>query len=157
MRYLWLWVIVFVLAESAQTQGSREATAASYLDRGNSWATKGELDRAIADFNLALQFDPRFAGAYHNRAVALAKKGKWNAALADVDRAIQVDPRLVAAYVGRGGIRFRKGDLDGMLSDSAKRLSWTLAWLSHGTIAAWPARKRGTWMEPLRTTVVPCS
>ena len=51
MRYLWLGVIVFVLAESAEAQGSRKATAASYVDRGNSWIAKGELDRAIADFD----------------------------------------------------------------------------------------------------------
>jgi Flp pilus assembly protein TadD len=75
MKYTRLWILVSVLAASAQAQGSREATAASYVDRGNSWFTKGELERAIADFNLALEFNPRDAGAFCNRALARCKRG----------------------------------------------------------------------------------
>ena len=119
MRYLWFCVIVFVFAESADAQGSLEATAASYVDRGNAWLTKGELDRAIADFNLALEFN-RSAVALCNRGMALSKKGYWEAALTDFDGAIELDPRLPQAYVGRGEVRYRKGDLDGAISDNTK-------------------------------------
>ena len=50
-----------------QAPGSLEATAASYVDRGNSSFAKGEMDRAIVDFNLALEFNPRYADAFYNR------------------------------------------------------------------------------------------
>jgi tetratricopeptide (TPR) repeat protein len=94
----------------AHVQSSRQVAAASYLDRGNSWFTKGELERAIADFNLALEFYPRFATAYQNRAVVRLTKGDLEGALADFDRAINLDFRLVQAYVGRSEICYRKGD-----------------------------------------------
>jgi hypothetical protein len=32
-------------------------SAASYLERGNEWLVKGELDRAISDYDLAIAFD----------------------------------------------------------------------------------------------------
>jgi hypothetical protein len=36
------------------------------VDRGNNWTTKGEWDRAIADYDFALAFDPQSHGAYYN-------------------------------------------------------------------------------------------
>src|SRR5262245_49990278 len=56
-------------------QDPRAVSAMSYLERGNEWQSKGELDRAIADFNLALTFDPDFAGAHLSRGLAYQAKG----------------------------------------------------------------------------------
>ena len=39
-------------------------SAASYVERGHDWYEKGELDRAMADFNIALTFDAQCANAY---------------------------------------------------------------------------------------------
>ena len=38
----------------AQPQNLRAATASSYLERGNAWFAKGEYERALADFDLAI-------------------------------------------------------------------------------------------------------
>ena len=40
----------------AQPQASRAATAASYFDRGSDWHAKGELERAISDYGLAIPY-----------------------------------------------------------------------------------------------------
>ncbi len=72
------WLILFLLVSTAliaQAQTSRAATAASYLERGNEWMTKGELDRAIADYSLAIAFDSQSAIAYYNRSCARQLKG----------------------------------------------------------------------------------
>src|SRR5262245_63356294 len=58
----------------AQAQNSRAATAASYLDRAAGWLSKGELDRAIADFDLAIASDPTIAVAFYNRGDARSRK-----------------------------------------------------------------------------------
>jgi hypothetical protein len=42
----------------AQVSRAMAATASSYLDRGNTWAKKGEWTQAVADFSLALDFNP---------------------------------------------------------------------------------------------------
>lgn len=73
---------------SAQAPTSRMASAASYLERGNEWLAKGELDRTIADYDLAIAFDARVAVAYYNRGVARQRKGDLGGALSDYDRTI---------------------------------------------------------------------
>src|SRR5262249_14456748 len=71
--YGWL-VFGFVLsvpAAHAQTSNLAE----SYLKRGNSFYVKGNLDEAIADYNAAIAFDPKFAQAYYNRGLSQYAKG----------------------------------------------------------------------------------
>src|ERR1051326_2274054 len=60
-------LIVILLASTtliAQTQ-SRATSAASYLDRGNDSYKKGDVERAMADYDLAIATDPRLAAAYY--------------------------------------------------------------------------------------------
>lgn len=59
LRAVMLWLVVTPAAGQAQKQPS--ATAGSYLDRGVASVAKGELDRAIADFDAAIAFDPSLA------------------------------------------------------------------------------------------------
>src|SRR5262245_17380706 len=97
---------------SAQTPGSRLATANSYLERGAQWFAKRELEKAIAEFDLGIASAPDFGKAYYNRATARVLKGALDEALLDFDRAIQLNPRHVEAYLNRSQVRYRKGDLD---------------------------------------------
>jgi len=53
------------LAAAAQPLTSRSATANSYLERGNVWFAKGDLERAIADYGLAIASDPNFPYGYY--------------------------------------------------------------------------------------------
>ena len=43
--------------------------ALAFCVRGNDWAERGELDRAIADYDAALRFSPRDAKAIRNRSL----------------------------------------------------------------------------------------
>jgi len=96
------------LAE-VETQNPQADTAASYLERGNEWMAKGELDRAIADYDLAIAFDARIAVAYYNRGLARQREGDLEGTLSDFDRAIQFNPRHVDAYLNRGDVRYWQG------------------------------------------------
>ena len=51
-----LCAFVLLVPTKAQPLRSPAATAASYLERGNSWFAKGEYERALADFELANAF-----------------------------------------------------------------------------------------------------
>ena len=50
---------------------------------------KGDYDRAIADYNKALELDPKDATAYNNRGYAYRQKGDYDKAIADYDKALE--------------------------------------------------------------------
>ena len=47
-----------------------ERMVPSYINRGNAYGAKGKLDRAITDFNKAIELDPKSATAYQKRGFA---------------------------------------------------------------------------------------
>ena len=51
--------------------------AVAHIVKGDSYQEKGQWDKAIAEYNKALELNPEFAGAYINRGLAYAQgKGK---------------------------------------------------------------------------------
>ena len=55
---------------------------------------KGEIGKAVADYDRALKLDPRYAVAYLNRGVALLLLGHRAEAERDFARALQLDGKL---------------------------------------------------------------
>ena len=56
---------------------TRSASAASYIDRGLEFHRKGNLDRAIADYTIAIPFDPKSAPAHFNRGSAYQQQAAF--------------------------------------------------------------------------------
>ena len=83
---------------STRRSGSIPGGRRAYDDRGGVWVEKGELDKAIADFDEAIRLDPRSARAYANRGVVWRKKSELDKALADFNEAIRLDPRTPSVY-----------------------------------------------------------
>jgi tetratricopeptide (TPR) repeat protein len=46
------------------------------LNRGNLYATQSRWDAALADYNLALEADPRNVPAYYSRGNAYGRQGR---------------------------------------------------------------------------------
>jgi tetratricopeptide (TPR) repeat protein len=65
----------------------------AYHNRGSALQLKGELDRAIADFDKAIELKPDYASAYNRRGLVYAAKGDYAHALADVTRADELAPK----------------------------------------------------------------
>jgi tetratricopeptide (TPR) repeat protein len=63
---------------------------------------KGEVDRAIQDYNKAIDLNSEDATAYNNRGSACAHKGDLDAAIQDYSKAIDLNPEDAAAYYNRG-------------------------------------------------------
>jgi hypothetical protein len=57
----------------------------------------GDLDRALADLDAAIQLDPRSASAYIDRSIVLYRKAEPNRAFADIAQAIRIEGSLKAA------------------------------------------------------------
>src|SRR5262245_40251697 len=94
-------LLALVVAD-VEAQPSRAATSASYVERGNEWMKKGEIERAIADYDLAIVTDAQSAAAHYNRGVARRQKGDLSGAVSDWNRTMELNPRCADAYLNRG-------------------------------------------------------
>ena len=74
----------------------------AYNNRGNAYARKGDLDRAIQDHDQAIQLDPKYARAYNNRGNAYAEKGEPARAIQDFDKAIELKPDDAEVWDSKG-------------------------------------------------------
>jgi tetratricopeptide (TPR) repeat protein len=86
--------------DAAKEPPDRLATAA--FGRSLAYNRKRQGDKANADLDLALHFDPKFAKAYLARGYDAVTNGKFDAGIKQFDQAIAIDPKLPDAYYGRG-------------------------------------------------------
>ncbi len=71
----------------------RQDIYVAYLDRGMAQCERGDRKAAIADFDAALQLNPKADKALNNRAVSYAYLGDRSSALRDFDNAIRTESR----------------------------------------------------------------
>jgi tetratricopeptide (TPR) repeat protein len=81
------------------------------------WRIKGDLERAIVDFDAAIKLDPKLAVAYHDRGTAYGLRGDNDRAIADFTAAIKLDPKNAVAFNNRGFAYRNKGETDKALAD----------------------------------------
>jgi lipoprotein NlpI len=96
---------------------SGDDLARLHHSRGVEWTAKGDLDRAIADYDTALRLSPDSADVFYNRATAWANKGDPDRAIADYNAAIRLDPKEASAYGGRAVEWTVKGDYARAITD----------------------------------------
>jgi lipoprotein NlpI len=90
---------------------SRQNLAVSYYNRGNAYFKKGDLDRAIADYNEAIRLNPKDFDNFTNRGLVYMHKGDFDRAIADYNEAIRLDPKSSIAYRRRGLVNLYSGSL----------------------------------------------
>lgn len=105
-----------------RTMESELMDAATYVNRGITYGSKGQYDQAISDFNKALEINPTLTQAYVNRGIAYGLKGQHDQAISDYNKALELDPRNAGAYYYRGLAYGRKGQYDQAISDYSKAL-----------------------------------
>jgi len=74
----------------------------SYNARGEEFSKSGAHQKALGDFQTALELDEKNWRAVHNRAVSLADQQRYGPALRDFTRTIELNPALKIAYRNRG-------------------------------------------------------
>ena len=88
---------------------------AALNNRGATWISLGETDKALADFSEALAIDPGMRMAYENRALAHIRTGDYAGAIADFNSAVAYSRNMgfsskARAYLGRGVAHALAGD-----------------------------------------------
>jgi Flp pilus assembly protein TadD len=97
--------------------------AHAYNNRGIAYRHNGEYDRAIGDYNRAIEFDPKYAHAYNNRGWVYYLKGDYDRAISDANVSISLDPKYKNAYHTRGEAYRAKGTYDRALVDFKQAFS----------------------------------
>jgi tetratricopeptide (TPR) repeat protein len=80
------------------------------------------IDKAIADYNRAVEIKRDLENAYNNRGVAYSDKGEYDRAIADYNKAIEIEPDLAEAYDNRGNAYGKKGQYDRAIADHDKAI-----------------------------------
>jgi tetratricopeptide (TPR) repeat protein len=92
------------------------------VNRGIEKGKSGDLDGAIADFNRAIELNPKDDAPYYNRAQAKRLKKDTAGAIADYTRAIELGSTNPAAYNNRGNARAEKNDREGAIADYTRAI-----------------------------------
>jgi Tfp pilus assembly protein PilF len=98
------------------------AKVTAMIDSGRRAAAKGDLDRAVHDFNEAIRLDPKYPDGYAERGQANFKLGETDRAIADYTAAIQRDPQHGTALRSRGMAYLYRGTSDLALADLTKAI-----------------------------------
>ncbi|HLP22341.1 MAG TPA: tetratricopeptide repeat protein [Chitinophagales bacterium] len=93
-----------------------------FLRRGVAYKNLEQYDKAIADYNRALELKPGYADAYHNRARVWERKGEFDKAIEDYSRAIELNPGDAEYYNGRGVTSDSKGKFQDAIADYLKAI-----------------------------------
>jgi serine/threonine protein kinase/Tfp pilus assembly protein PilF len=112
-------------------------------NRGEAWQYMKEYDRAIRDYDEAIQLDPKYAQAFSNRGAAWHKKKEYDRAMRDFDEAIRLDPKDAKAFNNRGNAWLYKKEYDRAILDYDEAIQLdpksALAFTNRG--AAWSDKK----------------
>ena len=82
------------------------------------------MEKALANYDLAIQHNPNYATAYTNRAFAYHKVGRYEDGVADCNRALELRPDQPNTYNNRGLCRAALGDKEGARADFQRALAF---------------------------------
>lgn len=120
MKRLYIILTIFLLLITACGIGVSKYEDA-VLD-GVSSLNTGKPEKALKEFNRAIDIDPRRADGYLGRANTLNTMGNFEEALIDYDRVIEIEPTLANAYVNRGIAYSQLGQYEKAITDYEKGL-----------------------------------
>ena len=93
-----------------------------YFYLGTSSYYRELYEKAIADYDKAIEINPDLDQAWNNRGVALANLGRSEAAIADYDKAIEINPDLDQAWNNRGVALANLGRSETAIADYDKAI-----------------------------------
>jgi hypothetical protein len=103
------------ILESPTTQ--RDFVIWATFNRAAAYERKGEIDRALADYDRVLALEPQYLLAHYGRGVAFLRKKELASAKAAFDNALALNPEFIEALYSRGIVNFDMNQLDKALAD----------------------------------------
>lgn len=98
-------------------------TAKEYFDSGIIKQNNENYEGAIADYNKAIEINPKLVKAYNNRGNVKSDLKDYKGAISDFNKAIEIEPNDIYAYCNRGLAKTKIKDYSGAISDYTKAIS----------------------------------
>ncbi|MFA5412304.1 MAG: AAA family ATPase [Candidatus Micrarchaeia archaeon] len=96
------------------------ADAMSYYQIANDFFEKGDYEKAIENYNMAILLNPVFSEAYFNRALCYYQLKNYDKSIADYSKAAELDPKNPNIYNNKGDAFYRKQDYASAIKDYDK-------------------------------------
>jgi tetratricopeptide (TPR) repeat protein len=93
-----------------------------YFNSANQLARQGDYQKAIQDYNKAIEIDENYALAYCNRGFAKTAIRQCDAAINDCTKALEIDPTLIDALSNRACAKSAQGKYIEAIGDFTKAL-----------------------------------
>ncbi len=93
---------VFIYTEILQRDIKNNIKTIIHVHRGMAYYSSGQIDKAMNDFNKALELDPNNTSARYYRAVHSRINKNFDAALKDLDLCIEKEPFNLEYLTARG-------------------------------------------------------
>lgn len=100
----------------------RRKLVEAYDRRGDNYARSDDFDKAIVDYDKAVQLDPEFAEGYLDRGVAYYEKREIDRAIADLGEAIRLDSASSHSFSERGRVYYYQGEFEKATADYSKAI-----------------------------------
>ncbi|MGA2129539.1 MAG: tetratricopeptide repeat protein, partial [Xanthobacteraceae bacterium] len=100
--------------------GGRETPrnrAIAHTNRGNDYINKGDIERAMADYEQAVRYDSSFSNAFNGRGRVYLLRKEYDRAIAEFEQCLRLDPKHPFARSNRAIAYSDKGDYDHAIAD----------------------------------------
>jgi SpoVK/Ycf46/Vps4 family AAA+-type ATPase len=97
--------------------------AKTYYQMGNDYYEKGDYDKGIENYNMAILLNPVFSEAYFNRALSYYQLKNFDKSVADYTKSMELDPQNPIIYNNRGDAFYRKQDFQSAIKDYDKAIA----------------------------------
>ncbi|CAD8198849.1 unnamed protein product [Paramecium pentaurelia] len=88
-----------------------------FLNNGLVYSKQGKFNKAIKEYNKAIEESPQYAAAYHNRGNAYQSLAILEEAIKDYTIAIKINPLYNAVYFNRGLVYGKQGKFEEAIID----------------------------------------
>ncbi|MFH2106432.1 MAG: AAA family ATPase [Candidatus Micrarchaeota archaeon] len=97
--------------------------AKTYYKLGNDHYEKGDYEKAIENYNMAILLNPVFSEAYFNRALSAYQLKNFDKSIQDYMKSAELDPQNPIIYNNRGDAYYRNQDYQNAIKDYDKAIS----------------------------------
>lgn len=112
-----------VIEKEEYTDGRKNPyLALPYNNRGIAYKRKGDVQKAMTDFNSAIAASQKYASGFLNRGNIYFNRGDNKMAMKDYDQTLKLDSNNAKALSARGAIYAQSGQMDRALTDLNKAI-----------------------------------